>query len=148
MADKVFIFDESFIKLCNFRRYCIIPNRLKRIIELYRNAFEGLSKPTWMLSLIMLINRSGTMVLPFLSVYLTQSLGFSIEETGIVLSSYGMGSLVGGYLGGQLTDKYGHFIVQFLSLMLSGVFFILLSFLTEYTCLLVDFLFLGLLANF
>jgi len=100
-----------------------------------------------MLSLIMLINRSGTMVLPFLSVYLTQSLGFSVEETGIVLSSYGMGSLVGGYLGGQLTDRYGHFIVQFLSLMISGVFFIFLSFLTEYYQLIGGFFIVSMIAE-
>ncbi|MEK7225946.1 MAG: MFS transporter, partial [Bacteroidota bacterium] len=37
----------------------------------YRNAYSGLSKQTWLLSLIMLINRSGTMVIPFMTLYLT-----------------------------------------------------------------------------
>ena len=93
-----------------------------------------------MLSLIMLINRSGTMVLPFLSVYLTRSLGYSVEETGIILSSYGLGSLAGGYIGGQLTDRYGHFVVQFLSLLISAILFVILSYLTEYYQLLAGFL--------
>jgi len=95
----------------------------------------------------MLINRSGTMVLPFLSVYLTQSLGYSIEKTGIVLSSYGLGSLVGGYLGGQLTDRYGHFIVQFLSLIISGLLFTALSFITDYHQLIAGFFITSMVAE-
>jgi predicted MFS family arabinose efflux permease len=100
-----------------------------------------------MLSLIMLINRSGTMVLPFLSVYLTQSLGFSIQKTGIVLSSYGLGSLIGSYLGGVLTDRYGHFIVQFLSLTISGVLFVVLSFFTGYYQLISGFFLISMVAE-
>jgi predicted MFS family arabinose efflux permease len=95
----------------------------------------------------MLINRSGTMVLPFLSVYLTQSLGYSIEKTGIVLSSYGFGSLVGGYLGGVFTDRYGHFIVQFLSLIISGLCFISLSFISGYHQLIIGFFITSMVAE-
>ena len=95
----------------------------------------------------MLINRSGTMVLPFLSVYLTSSLGYSVEKTGIVLSSYGMGSLVGGYMGGQLTDRYGHFKVQFLSLIISGLLFTALAFITEYYQLIAGFFITSMVAE-
>jgi len=95
----------------------------------------------------MLINRSGTMVLPFLSIYLTQSLGFSLEKTGIVLSSYGLGSLVGGYLGGVLTDRYGHFMVQFLSLIISGLFFAALSFITDFYHLIAGFFIISMIAE-
>jgi predicted MFS family arabinose efflux permease len=95
----------------------------------------------------MLINRSGTMVLPFLSVYLTSSLGYSLERTGIVLSSYGLGSLVGGYLGGVFTDRFGHFLVQFFSLLISGVLFISLSFITEYQHLIIGFFLTSMVAE-
>ena len=47
-----------------------------------------------MLSIVMLINRSGSMVLPFLGVYMTDHLKFSLENTGIVLSFYGIGSVL------------------------------------------------------
>lgn len=100
---------------------------MSRIIQLYKNAFSGLSRPAWMLSLVMLINRSGTMVLPFLGIYLTSSLGFTLEQTGIILSCFGVGSMAGSFLGGWLTDKFGHFYVQFLSLVLGGVIFIFLA---------------------
>ena len=74
------------------------------IFSLYRNAFAGLSRPAWMLAVVMLINRSGAMVVPFLSVYLTEHLHFSLKQAGLVLSLFGMGSLCGSFLGGYLTD--------------------------------------------
>lgn len=101
---------------------------MKRILQLYKNAFSGLSRPAWMLSVVMLINRSGTMVLPFLSIYLTSSLGFSLEQSGLILSCFGIGSMAGAFLGGWLTDKFGHFYVQFLSLVLGGIMFIVLAY--------------------
>ena len=100
---------------------------MKQIIQLYKNAFAGLTRPAWMLSLVMLINRSGTMVLPFLGIYLTSSLGFDLEQTGIILSCFGIGSMAGSFLGGWLTDKFGHFYIQFLSLVFGGIIFIILA---------------------
>ena len=100
---------------------------MKKVLLLYRNAFGGLSKPAWMMSLVMLINRSGAMVIPFLGVYLSGELGYSLKETGAILSIYGLGSVAGSFLGGWLTDRIGHFKVQFVSLTLGGsLYFILL----------------------
>jgi len=99
---------------------------LQATVQLYRNAYSGLSRPIWWLALVMLINRSGTMVIPFLTVYLTQK-GFTIQEAGYVMGAFGVGSIVGGYLGGRLTDRFGHFYVQAGSLMLNGLLFILLG---------------------
>ncbi|MFY7846285.1 MFS transporter [Chryseobacterium gambrini] len=72
-----------------------------------------------MLALVMLINRAGSMVLPFLGVYMTDHLKFSIENTGIVLSFFGIGSVIGSWLGGFITDRIGEYRVQYLSLLLS-----------------------------
>src|SRR5210317_1306806 len=105
---------------------------MKRIVLLYKNAFGGLSRPAWMLSLVMLINRSGTMVLPFLGIYLKSSLGFTLEQTGVVLSCFGIGSMAGSFLGGWLTDRFGNFHVQFISLLLGGVIFLVLANVTAY----------------
>ena len=69
------------------------------LLRIYADSFKGLSKEAWMLSIVMLINRSGSMVLPFLGVYMTDQLEFSIKESGIVLSFYGVGSVIGSWLG-------------------------------------------------
>nr|WP_228376265.1 MFS transporter [Chryseobacterium sp. IHB B 17019] len=97
-----------------------------KLLKLYTSSFKGLSQESWMLALVMLINRSGSMVLPFLGVYMTNHLHFSIENTGIVLSFFGIGSVLGSWLGGFITDKIGEYKVQSLSLLLSVPLFCLI----------------------
>ncbi|MEM9885621.1 MAG: MFS transporter [Bacteroidota bacterium] len=105
---------------------------LARTIQLYRNAYHGLSREIWLLSLMMLINRSGTMVLPFLTLYLTSELEFSLTQAAWVMSSFGVGSILGSFLGGRLTDKIGAFQVMFWSLFLSLFGFISLIWVSSF----------------
>ena len=99
-----------------------------KLFNSYINTFKGLSREAWMLSIVMLINRSGSMVLPFLGVYMTDHLKFSLENAGIVLSFYGIGSVLGSWLGGFLTDKFGEYYIQSWSLFLSAPIFIIMPF--------------------
>lgn len=96
------------------------------MISLFRNAFGGLSRQVWLLAIVMFINRSGTMVIAFLTVYLTQKLHFSIQEAGVVMTFFGVGSIFGTWMGGKLTDKIGYYPVQFWSLFLGGLMFIVM----------------------
>ncbi len=105
---------------------------VQKVKSLFINAYSGIKREVWLLSLIMLINRSGAMVFPFLSIYLTRHLGYSEIQAGWVLSAYGVGSMVGTLTGGWLTDKYGSFRTQFGSLALSGIGWIVLAHITEY----------------
>lgn len=94
---------------------------LRNTLQIYRKAYSGLSREIWLLSLVSLINRAGAMVFPFLTIYLTQQLGFSLKDTGIIMSLFGVGSVLGSYLGGWLTDRIGDFQVQFWSLILTSL---------------------------
>src|SRR3979490_2575996 len=95
-----------------------------RTISLYKTSFAGLSSKTWLLSLVMLVNRSGTMVIPFMTIYLTQpTMGYSIGQAGIVMGIFGAGAICGGLIGGRLTDKFGFYPVQLITLTGGGVFF-------------------------
>jgi predicted MFS family arabinose efflux permease len=100
---------------------------LRRIVGAYRAAFAGLPRQVWILGLAAVVNRSGTMVLPFMSLYLTTKLSFSILEAGRVLSLYGLGAIVGSWLGGLLSDRVGPLRVQVTSLTGTGIGFIVLS---------------------
>jgi len=100
--------------------------------HLYKDAFSGINKEVWLLALVSLINRSGTMVVPFLTIYLKGKMGFSYLEIGIIMSVFGVGSLIGTYSGGKLTDKIGFYPVLFWSLFLGGLSFILLGFLNSF----------------
>ncbi len=102
-------------------------NLLGRIATIYRNAFSGLSRNNWLLGLVLLINRSGTMVVPFMSVYLTKELHYDIAYAGVAMMCYGAGSVAGGYLGGRLSDKLGFYPVMFWTFLCSGLLFLLLG---------------------
>jgi len=97
-------------------------------IQLYRQAFKGLSRNSWFLSVIMLINRSGTMVVAFMSVYCVKELRFTIEQAGIVMTLFGGGSICGGFLGGKITDKIGFYDLQAGAMISGGILFIVLGF--------------------
>ncbi|MFT6827558.1 MAG: putative MFS family arabinose efflux permease [Roseivirga sp.] len=100
-----------------------------RILKPYYEAFTGLSKEVWWLALITLVNRAGTMVIPFLSLYLTQNEGFSLAQVGWIMTAFGLGSVVGTWLGGKLTDLIGYYKIMALSLSISGVMFVFVQYL-------------------
>ena len=105
---------------------------MKNIYLNYISSFKGLSKEVWFLAFVTFINRAGTMILPFLSRYLNEEMEFTLEDVGIILSFFGIGSLVGHYLGGKLTDKIGFYNVMARSLLTTGFLFIGLQFITSF----------------
>ncbi|WP_156306758.1 MDR family MFS transporter [Sphingobacterium endophyticum] len=99
---------------------------MKALFRLYINSYKGLSPAAWLLALVMLINRAGSMVIPFLGIYMSSELGFSKTQIGLVLGCFGLGSVCGSWLGGWLTDKFGNFKVQTWSLILVIPLFLIL----------------------
>ncbi|KPM49591.1 MDR family MFS transporter [Jiulongibacter sediminis] len=100
--------------------------------EHYVDAFRGLSHEVWILALVSLINRAGTMVIPFLSKYLKENLQFSYGEVGWIMFFFGIGSFAGAWLGGRLSDKIGYYKVMVGSLLASGFLFIALQYLDSF----------------
>ena len=117
---------------------------LSSLIQLYKNAFSGLSKNSWYLSIVMLVNRSGTMVIPFMSIYCIKQLHFSIVHAGIIMALFGIGSISGAFIGGKLTDKIGFYDLQVGSLLAGGTLFIAVSYLHSFLTLGIGIFFLGL----
>jgi predicted MFS family arabinose efflux permease len=74
----------------------------------------------WLLSLAMLINRAGSMLIAFMSIYLTKELGYSNAKAGWVMAGFGLGSIIGSYFGGRLADKVGYYKIMLGSLALGG----------------------------
>ncbi len=100
--------------------------------KLYLDSFRGLSREVWLLALVNFINRMGTMVIPFLSIYLTSELKFTLSDVGWIMAAFGFGSVVGTFIGGLLTDRIGYYKIMFWSLFLSGFLFISLQFITTF----------------
>ena len=99
---------------------------LSTTLNLYKNAYSGLSRRIWLLAIVMLINRSGTMVLAFMTLY-CNSRGYTETQGGLAVAIYGVGSLIGAYLGGRFSDKFGFYYLQFAALFGGGIMFIVLG---------------------
>jgi predicted MFS family arabinose efflux permease len=104
-------------------------------LNLYKSSYGGLSRSTWWLSLVMLVNRSGTMVVPFMTMYMTQHLGVGIGKAGLVMSLFGVGAIVGALIGGKLVDKVGYYHVQLFTLLGGGLMFIVLGQVKSYAAI-------------
>jgi predicted MFS family arabinose efflux permease len=108
---------------------------LSNITSLIRNAYGGLSRSIWLLSLAQFINRAGSMVVFFMAVYLRDDIGLDLAQVGVVMSCFGVGALVGVYAGGKLSDKIGHYPVMVVSLLGGFVMFMLASQVEEFISL-------------
>jgi len=105
------------------------------IIDTYKNSFSGLSRETWLLSIVMMFNRCGNMAVPFMGLYVTQSLHHSETDAGLIITLFGIGSILGSAMGGKLTDMIGFRPVQILSSIIGGLLFLLFSTITNFSTL-------------
>jgi predicted MFS family arabinose efflux permease len=105
---------------------------LKDAILRYFDNYKGFSREIWILTLITFINRAGTMVLPFLSKYLKEDLNFTYSQVGWIMVSFGVGSMLGSWLGGKLSDKIGFYKIMVFSLFTSGLMFFGLQLITSF----------------
>ena len=78
-------------RFIDYREQPATPEQLKRWAE----AAGGFEK---------LVNRAGTMVLPFLTLYLAGQFGWSPAAAGRMLALYGAGAIGGAFLGGESLD--------------------------------------------
>ena len=87
------------------------------------NPWRGLRelpREIWILFAATLVNRCGTMVLPFLVLYLTRVLAISISHAALALTVYGIAALLTMPVAGRLSDRLGSLFVMRCSLLLSG----------------------------
>ena len=81
---------------------------------------RSLPRPVIVLLAGIAINRMGSFLAIFLILYLTH-LGYSPSRSGIVLTAFGVGSIVGVYGGGRAADRFGPRRVIVVPMLLSGV---------------------------
>lgn len=103
-----------------------------RALTQWKKSYSGIPRNIWLLSLISLINRCGSLVIAFLTLYLTQERHLGIKEAGYATAFFGLGSIAGSYAGGRLTDRFGSSPVQFMSLVLNGIVLVVLYYITDF----------------
>lgn len=98
-----------------------------KVTSLYRAAYRDLPPEVWRLAWVAFIHRSGTMVVPFLTLWLTGQRGYTTGQAGLFLTCYGIGSLAGTWLGGWASDRVAPRRLQIVSLALTGGLFLVLG---------------------
>ena len=71
-----------------------------------RGNLKALPRPAWILFSGSFLNRFGTFVITFLVLYVTKQ-GYSPTQAGLVVASYGLGSMPAAAFGGFLADRIG-----------------------------------------
>ncbi|WTY93174.1 MFS transporter [Sphaerisporangium sp. NBC_01403] len=75
--------------------------------SLLQSRIGGFPRAFWVLFGGTFVNRLGTMVEPFIGVYLTQARGMSLASAGLVMAVFGIGSLTSQIVAGWLADHLG-----------------------------------------
>ena len=98
------------------------------------NPWRGLGnlpREVWFLCLAILVNRAGTMVLPFLTLYLTVDRKFSPGKAGLALTVYGIAAIIIAPLAGRVSDRLGSLVILKLSMFLTGLILFLIPFVSS-----------------
>jgi MFS family permease len=89
-------------------------------------SLRALPPAAWILFFGTFLNKFGTFVIPFLTLYLTGQ-GYSYTQAGMAIGAYGVGNLVASMLGGYLADRIGRRSTIVLSMFSGAVAMLCLS---------------------
>lgn len=90
----------------------------------------------------------GALVFPFFSLFITARFNVGMTEVGYVFAIFTVTGLVGSFLGGALTDKFGRKAMMLFGLIFSGLSSLTLISLNDMSQVYIVSAFIGLLGNF
>lgn len=96
--------------------------------SLFASLTEGLPPAYWLLWVGTLINRLGTFVIPFLTLYLTSQRAIPVSQAALLVSLLGAGSFLSQLVGGELTDRLGRRPVMLISFLVTPVMMVILGY--------------------
>jgi MFS family permease len=91
-----------------------------------KESLRALPRGAWILFFGTFLNKFGTFVLPFLTIYVT-GLGYSMAQASMAFGAYGVGTLAASFLGGYLADRLGRRKTVVLSMFSVAVAMLCLS---------------------
>ncbi len=115
------------------------PAALKK----YVGAYSGLSKSCWGGIILNFVESTLIGIYYFLPLYFVNKLNIDIATASIIISFYGVGAIIGGFVGGQLSDKISPGSVTIVSLFFQALVFLALTKLTSVNLLIINLFFMG-----
>jgi predicted MFS family arabinose efflux permease len=107
----------------------------------------GLRRESWLIALATLVNRAGTMVMPFLVLFLTRERGLAPSRAGLAIAVYGVVAMLWAPLVGRLGDLWGQLRVVKASLFGTAVVLLGIPLLHSYRALLLGLVVLALVSE-
>lgn len=89
--------------------------------------YINLPRPIHILCCGMFINRAGSFVLVFLTIYVSEKLGYGKTFAAQCMGVFGFGSMIASLVGGQLADQIGRRFVMLTAMFGGAAFLVLLS---------------------
>lgn len=96
----------------------------------------GLPRESWLIALATLVNRAGTMVMPFLVLFLTRDRGLAPSRAGLAIAIYGIIALLWAPVVGRIGDRWGQLRVVKTSLFGTAVVLLAIPLLHSYLAIL------------
>jgi predicted MFS family arabinose efflux permease len=107
----------------------------------------GLAPESWLIALATFVNRAGTMVMPFLVLFLTRDRGLPPTRAGLAIAVYGVVALVWSPVAGRLGDRWGQLLLVKASLFATAVVLVCVPLFHSYVAILAGLVVLALVSE-
>lgn len=77
------------------------------------------------------VNRAGSFVMIFMTIYVSQQLGYGVQFAANCFGVFGLGSVISSLAGGQLADRFGRKPIMLLALFGAAITLVMLGFVTN-----------------
>lgn len=114
----------------------------------FQKTYREFPQPFWILMGSMFVDRlGGALIFPFFALYVTQKFHVGMTEVGWLFAIFAGASMIGGVVGGAMTDKFGRRWMLIFSLIVSALSSLLMAFVNEIELFYILAGFVGLLSN-
>jgi MFS family permease len=114
----------------------MLAHLIKKPFSNLSKIFNDFPRRFWMVVGVSFIDRIGaTMLFPFFALYITGKFGVGMTEAGLVLGLFSIFGLIGGVIGGALTDRFGRRNLILFGLLFSAISTLTLGLVTEFAML-------------
>lgn len=92
-------------------------------MEKIKSIYQEYPVPFWVLMLGLFIDQlGGTLIYPFFALYITSHFNVGMSQVGIMFGIMAITGILGGMIGGAMTDKFGRKKLLLYGLAISGLF--------------------------
>lgn len=118
------------------------------VVEKLKKIYHEFPQKFWLVVAVSFIDRIGaTLLFPFFSLYITQKFNVGMTQAGIILGIFSIFGLVGGIIGGALSDKFGRRKLILFGLIFSALSTLSLGFVNNFATLYPLAILVGLLSD-